>query len=316
MTGRVTESMPEPRLHADEVDIDASLVERLLAAQFPHWADLSVSRVDSSAGTSNVMYRLGADLAVRLPRTPDAAHGVDKEQRWLPHLAPHLPLAVPEVLGAGVPGEGYPLPWTVCRWLDGHDALTVPLTDPRHAAVELARFVVALRRVDPAGGPPAFRGGSVRERDDHVRDAIRDLSAERALAARAATVAWEDALGLPPWQGEPVWVHSDLIPGNLLARNGKLSAVIDFGAAGIGDPACDTMVAWTMLTAETRPLFRAAVDVDDETWARGRGWALCFGLTAAHYYRVSNPVFAALGRRAMDEALADFHGFRPEPSGP
>jgi len=293
------------RLHADEVDIAVSLVRRLLAEQFPQWADLPVSVVDSAAGTSNVMYRLGDDLAVRLPRTPDAARGVDKERRWLPHLSPHLPLAVPEVLGAGTPGEGYPLPWTVCRWLDGDDALTVPLPDLSHTATELARFVVALRRVDPAGAPPAFRGGSVRERDDHVRDAIRDLGAAGALDADAVTAAWEDALGLPAWPGDPVWVHSDLLPGNLLARNGKLSAVIDFGAAGTGDPACDTMVAWTTLTARTRPLFRAAVDVDDATWARGRGWALCFGLTAAHYYRVSNPVFAALGRRAMDEVFAD-----------
>ncbi|REK91959.1 phosphotransferase [Streptomyces inhibens] len=299
--------MTSAKMHADEVDIDASLVGRLVAAQFPQWADLPVTKV-RSAGTDNAMYRLGDDMAVRLPLTPGAARGVDKEQRWLPRLAPLLPLAVPMPLGKGVPGEGYDLPWSVYRWLDGENVFDEPLTDLRAAAVELGRFVVALRQVDATAGPPSFRGGPLRTRDDDVRVAIRDLDADGTLDGAAATAAWEAALRVPAWHGAPVWVHSDLLPGNLLARDGRLSAVIDFGGLGVGDPACDMMAAWAVLSAETRDLFRAAAGADDATWARGRGWALCFGLTALHYYRVTNPVLADVGRRTICEALADCRG--------
>ncbi|WP_054045659.1 aminoglycoside phosphotransferase family protein [Alloactinosynnema sp. L-07] len=294
--------MSVSKLHADEVEIDSSLVGGLLAAQFPRWADLSLTLVTSQAGTSNVLYRLGEDMVVRLPRTPGAADSVALESRWLSRLAPELPFAVPEVLGEGLPTDGYPLQWSVCRWLDGDDVLTNPDVDEHHAAIDLGRFIGALRKVD-AEGPPAFRGGPLATRDAGVRAAVRDLGG--TIDAAAATAAWEKALATPEWTGDPVWLHSDLLPGNLLARDGRLTAVIDFGACGVGDPACDTMPVWTVLSAETRPLFRAQVDVDDATWARGRGWALCFGLGAADYYEVRNPVFAALGRRVVGEVLAD-----------
>nr|WP_040875598.1 aminoglycoside phosphotransferase family protein [Streptomyces purpureus] len=290
-------------MHADELDIDEELVERLVAAQFPQWAGLPVVRVES-AGTDNAMYRLGADLVVRLPRIPGAAHQVEKEQRWLPRLAPALPLQVPVPLCKGVPGEGFPMAWSVYRWLEGANAFDEPIADLPHAAVTLGRFVVALRKVDADGGPRSFRGGPLSSRDDDVRLAIRDLGADGTLDAAAATEAWETALALPQWQGAPVWVHGDLLPGNLLARGGRLSAVIDFGAVGVGDPACDTIPAWTLLDAGTRDLFRAEADVDNATWGRGRGWALCFGLTAYHYYRVTNPALAAVGLRSVTEILA------------
>ncbi|MFI2370812.1 aminoglycoside phosphotransferase family protein [Streptomyces sp. NPDC018833] len=297
--------MSSVKMHADEVDIDKSLVGRLVAAQFPRWAHLPVTKVPS-AGTDNAMYRLGSDLVVRLPRIPDAARQVDKEQRWLPFLAPHLPLAVPVPLGKGVPGEGYELPWSVYRWLDGANAFDEPVADVAETAMELGRFGAALRTVDAAGGPASFRGGPVRTRDDEVRAAIRDLGADGTVDAEAATAAWEEVLRLPQWTGDPVWVHSDLLPGNLLVRAGRLSAVIDFGCVGVGDPACDMMAAWTLLTAGTRDLFREAAEVDDATWARGRGWALSWGLVTEHYYRVKNPVLATVGRRALREALAEY----------
>lgn len=212
-------------------------------------------------------------------------------------------------LGKGVPGEGYDLPWSVYRWLDGDNAHEQPIVDLDHAAVQLGRFVAALRQVDAADGPTSFRGGPVSTREDDVRAAIRDLGADGTVDADVATAAWEEVLRLPQWDGDPVWIHSDLLPGNLLVGKGRLSAVIDFGGLGVGDPACDMMVAWTLLSAETRGLFREAADVDDVTWARGRGWALCFGLMAEHYYRVKNPVLASVGRRAMSQALADHqHG--------
>ncbi|MGK5499095.1 aminoglycoside phosphotransferase family protein [Streptomyces sp. URMC 125] len=296
-------------MHADEIATDAALVRRLVAAQFPQWADLPVTAVEP-AGTDNAMYRLGGGLVVRLPRLPGGARQVDREHRWLPHLAPLLPLEVPVPVGRGEPGEGYPLPWSVYRWLEGENLFDRPPADLHGTAVALGRFTAALRRAGTAGGPPpSFRGGPVSARDGDVRTAVRDLAADGELDGEAATAAWEEVLRLPQWQGDPVWVHADLLPGNLLARDGRLNAVIDFGGAGVGDPACDAMSAWTLLTADTREAFREAAGVDDDaTWARGRGWALCFGLGALHYYRTTNPALAAVGRRAVEEVLAEVRG--------
>ncbi|MEW1639137.1 aminoglycoside phosphotransferase family protein [Streptomyces sp. NPDC093801] len=291
-------------MHQDEADTDEALVAALIRAQFPRWARLPVAGV-VSAGTDNAMYRLGDDLVVRLPRIPGAAADVAKEHRWLPHLAPHLPLDVPEPLGRGVAGEGFPHPWSVYRWLDGEDLFAEPVADLHETALALGRFVAALRGVDAAGAPVSFRGGPVATRDEGVRAAIRDLGADGTHDATAATAVWEETLRLPQWEGAPVWLHGDLLPGNLLARGGRLRAVIDFGGVGAGDPACDTMAAWTLLTAATRAPFREASGADDATWARGRGWALCFGLTAEHYYRGTNPVLAAVAHRTVAEVLAD-----------
>ncbi|MFF9913805.1 aminoglycoside phosphotransferase family protein [Streptomyces sp. NPDC013457] len=284
----------------------ADLVRALVAAQFPQWAGLPVTPL-ASAGTDNDMYRLGDALAVRLPKTAETAGSVVKEQRWLPHLAPHLPLPVPVPVGAGRPGEGFGLPWSVYDWLDGADAFDAPICDLAHAAVELGRFGVALRGVDAAGGPRSFRGGHVTEwTGDHIDRAIRELGADGTVDGAAAAAAWESVLRLPQWDRDPVWVHGDLLPGNLLTREGRLSAVIDFGGLGTGDPACDMMAAWTLLTAETRPLFREAARVDDATWARGRGWALGWGLVTEHCYRGRNEVLAAVAHRAWTEALPEF----------
>jgi aminoglycoside phosphotransferase (APT) family kinase protein len=292
-------------MRPDEVDIDGPLVHRLIAKQFPRWADLPIARV-RSAGTDNALYRLGADMTVRLPRIPSAAEDVDKEQRWLPRLSLLLPVAIPIPLGRGTPDEGFPYPWSVYRWLDGHNAVDEPIVDLADAATRLGRFVAALRRFDATDGPPSFRGGPVSARDDDVRAAIRDLGADGTVNADVATAAWQTAVAAPAWDGAPVWVHADLHPGNLLARQGRLAAVIDFGGLGVGDPACDMLPAWTLLTARTRDLFRAEADVDDATWTRGRGWGLYFGVGAVHVYRVTNPVLAAIGHHAMTEAVADY----------
>lgn len=299
--------MSTRRMHVDEVDTDAPLARRLLAAQFPQWAKLPIQPVPS-AGTDNAIYRLGDDMAVRLPRIHGAALQVDKEHRWLPRLAPLLPLAIPVPLGKGTPADGYPWPWSVYRWLDGENATVERIAGSDHAATELGRFIAALQRVDPNGGPRpgehnSFRGVPLAVRDPPTRAAIGSLHS--TLDTSAATAAWEAALRATAWQRAPVWIHGDLLAGNLLARQGRLSAVIDFGCLGVGDPACDVMAAWTFLSAESREVFRAALGVDDATWARGRGWALSFGLIALPYYRVSNPVLARIARRAIDEALAD-----------
>jgi len=294
------------KMHSDEVDIDAALVARLIAAQFPQWADLPVVKLPS-AGTDHAMYRLADDMVVRLPRIPRAADQVDREQRWLPHLAPHLPLQVPVPLARGAPGQVFPMPWSVYAWLDGENAFDRPIVDLRDAAVELGGFVAALRRIEATGGPQSYRGGPMSTSDDQAtRAAIRDLGAEGMIDGEAATAAWEQVLALPQWEGTPGWLHGDLMPGNLLTRHGRLTGVIDFGIVGIGDPACDLIPAWYLFRGDTREQFRAAADVDDTTWARGRGWALCCGLGSEHYYRIKNPALAAVGRRAMFEALADY----------
>ncbi len=296
--------MPTPKLRPDEIDIDGPLVNRLIAKQFPQWAGLPIAKV-RSAGTDNAMYRLGVDMAVRLPRLPRAARHVDKEQRWLPRLSPLLPLAIPVPLGRGVPDEGFPYPWSVYRWLDGANIVDEPIVDLHDAAARLGRFVAALRRIDATGAPASFRGGPISARDEDIRATVRNLGANGLVDADLATAAWETARTAPIWDGPPVWVHADLHPANLLARQGRLTAVIDFGDLGLGDPACDMLPAWTLLTAETRARFRAEARVDDATWARGRGWGLYLGLGAVHVYRVTNPVLSAVGQHAVTEVLAD-----------
>ena len=298
--------MPADRMHADEVDTDAPLVRRLLAAQFPQWADLPIEPV-RSAGTDNAIYRLGDDMAVRLPRIHWATGQVDKEQRWLPRLAPHLPLAIPVPLATGAPGEGYPWRWSVCRWLEGENATIERIADPRQAATDLAHFITALQRTDPAGGPSSgppnsSRGVPLAMRDAETRTAIAALRG--MLDAGAVTAAWEAALHAPAWHRPPVWVHGDLQSGNLLAVKGRLSAVIDFGCLGVGDPACDMIVAWNLFSAETREAFRAALQVDDATWERGRGWALSVALIALPYYLNTNPVIVGNSRHTIAEVLA------------
>ncbi len=294
--------MPPGKMHADEVHTDAALVGRLVAAQFPQWAGLPIAPVPS-AGTDNALYRLGDDMAVRLPRIPGAVGQVEKEGRWLPALAPLLPLAIPVPLAQGSPSADYPWPWSVYRWLSGENATIERIADPHHFATALARFIAALHRIDPTGGPPSSRGVPLATRNAPTRAAIAALRG--MIDTDAATAAWEAALRAPAWHGPPTWSHGDLQSGNLLAVGGRLSAVIDFGCLGVGDPACDLQVAWNLLPAETRGVFRAALPVDDATWARGRGWALSVGLIALPYYQHTNPVLAGISRHAIAAVLAD-----------
>lgn len=289
-------------MHADEVHTDVPLVRRLLATQFPDWAALPLARVPSS-GTDNALYRLGDDMVVRLPRIDWAVAGVDREQEWLPRLAPLLPVAVPAPLAKGRPAEGYPWPWSVYRWLDGENPAVDRVADPDSLARDIARFVRASQPLDPAGAPPAGRGVPLAARDGPTRTAIAALHG--MIDTEATTAAWDAELQTPAWPGPSVWVHGDLSPGNLLLRGGRLAAVIDFAGVGVGDPACDLIVAWNLLPAETRPVFRAELRVDDATWARGRGWALSVALIQLPYYKDTNPALAANARHVIGEVLAD-----------
>jgi aminoglycoside phosphotransferase (APT) family kinase protein len=295
------------KMHADEIDTDASLVGRLLAAQFPQWAGLPIEPVPS-AGTDNALYRLGADMVVRLPSVHRAVGQVEKEQEWLPRLAPLLPLAIPVPLAKGVPAEDYAWEWSVYRWLEGETATIERIADLGQAAVDLAQFIAALRSVDPSDGPApgehnSFRGVPLAARDAPARAAIDALG--NAIDVSAVTAGWEEALRAPEWQRPPVWIHGDIDSRNLLLEQGRISAVIDFGCLGVGDPACDLMIAWTLLSGEARDHFRAALSVDDASWARGRGWALSWALIALPYYLDTNPVIVRDARRTIVEVLSD-----------
>jgi aminoglycoside phosphotransferase (APT) family kinase protein len=292
---------------AAEVQIDLSLVRRLVAAQFPQWASLAIEPVES-AGWDNTIFRLGHDLAVRLPRRRVSAEHVRNEHRWLPVMAPHLPLAVPVPIGLGVPGEGYPWHWTVCPWLPGGLAALTPVADLGRAATSLARFIVALQSMDPAGGlVHEFRGVSLAAHDHNAKAAAAVL--QDSLDIGPLLEVWEAALASPAWNGPPLWIHGDLHPANMLVRDHELSAVIDFGLLGVGDPACDLMIAWMYLSADSRDVFRHALAVDHAMWSRGRGWALQSGLRMAAY-SADNPVLGDIGRYTLAEVLADFQQAR------
>jgi aminoglycoside phosphotransferase (APT) family kinase protein len=290
------------KVHPDEVDIDASVVRRLLAAQFPQWAGLPVKRFES-AGTDNALFRLGEEMAVRLPQLKGPSEYVDLEHRWLPRLAPLLPVAIPAPLAKGSPAEGFPWPWSVYRWHDGENPAIDNLAEPGLLAQDLAAFITALRRIDTTDAPPAARGVPLASRDAPTRAAIDDLHG--LVDTEAVTAVWEDTLRLPTQSGPHCWVHGDLSPGNVLTTRGRLSAVIDFGGVGVGDPTVDLMVAWNLLPAGAREVFRAALQVDDDTWTRGRGWALSIALIQLPYYRNTNPVLAANARHVIAEVLAD-----------
>jgi aminoglycoside phosphotransferase (APT) family kinase protein len=291
-------------MHADEVPTDVALAQRLIAAQFPEWAALPVEPVPFR-GTDNALYRLGEDKVVRLPTRPRTAMTLEKERRWLPRLAPLVPLAIPTPLGEGEPGEGYPFTWSVYRWLPGRIAAEEPLADPRRAALDLAGFIAALHQIDASGAPGPGehnfgRGEPLVNRDAPMRAAIEKLCAGNLVAI------WEEALAAPEWSGPPVWIHGDLDSRNLLVENGRLSAVIDFGSVGVGDPATDVMVAWKLFAGESRKLFREALAVDDATWTRARGWVVSQAVIALAYYTMEmNQLLVREAQRWLQEALAD-----------
>lgn len=294
-------------MHAGEVHTDEALVKRLLAAQFPQWADLPILRV-RSAGTDNALYRLGDDRVVRLPRIDWAIGQIEKERQWLPKLAPFLPFAIPVPLVKGKPGEGYPWEWAVYQWLEGESASLDGISDLSQMAVDMADFINALQRIDTANAPLAvehdLRGAPLSTRDEDTREAIDALKDK--IDSKLALMIWEEALQAPQWDKEPVWFHGDLLPGNLLVKEGRLHAVIDFSGLGAGDPACDLMLAWGLFSGESRTVFRNAIGVDAATWSRGRGHALSQALIFIPYYWDTNPIGVANAMRTVSEILAEY----------
>ncbi|MFE2019139.1 aminoglycoside phosphotransferase family protein [Streptomyces sp. NPDC059499] len=298
--------MSAGHMHPGVHPIDDGLVRRLIAEHFPQWNGLAVKRWPSG-GTVNAMYRLGDDMVVRLPLVRGGAGDVAMEQEWLPRLAPHLPTRIPEVLGAGEPSQGYPWPWSVYRWLPGEIPEAGTLSEPVLLAEDLSAFVAAMRSIALPAAPKAHRGGPVASQDAETRAAIQELRGipEEDVDCDAAVAVWEETLRAPGWDGPPVWLHADLMPGNLLIDDGRLTSVIDFGCAGVGDPACDMFPAWNLLPAAARRVFREALAVDDATWIRGRGRTLSQALIALPYYRKTNLAMAHNARHVIQAVLEE-----------
>jgi aminoglycoside phosphotransferase (APT) family kinase protein len=295
---------PAPR---DPPVIDAGLVRRLIDSQFPQWSDLPITPVEFD-GWDNRTFRLGSELTVRLPSGGWYAQQVEKEQRWLPVLAPQVPLPIPTPVARGAPGAGFPYSWSVYRWLDGDLATNARIRDLPGFARSLARFLAALGRVDATGGPAPgehnfHRGGPLATYEEETLESIDALGDE--VPRDDVHRAWADAMSTS-WDREPVWFHGDVATGNLLVRDERLAAVLDFGSSGVGDPACDTVIAWTFLSGPSRDAFRTELDVDPGTWSRGRGWALWKALISLVGHLERDAPDAALARRDIDQVLADF----------
>jgi len=246
-------------------------------------------------------------MSVRLPSAEHYVEAVAKEHRWLPILAPQLPLPVPQPLAMGAPGSGFPWPWSVYRWIDGTPVTTETITDLPQFAADLADFLTALYKLDPADGPPPgthnfFRGGPLTVYDGEMREQLNALNGhiDTALAAEV----WRDAL-TAAWHGSPVWFHGDAQPGNLLLDHGRLSAVLDFGGCGVGDPACDTTIAWTFLSGDSSRIFRERLPLDSATWVRGRGWAIWKATKVLVAALDNDPQDAAFTKGVIQKILAD-----------
>ncbi|MCU1370844.1 MAG: putative kinase, aminoglycoside phosphotransferase family, partial [Ilumatobacteraceae bacterium] len=297
-TAPVTGPVDQP---AAEVVITAPLVRALLTDQHPDLADRPL--VELAHGWDNVAFRLGHDLIVRLPRRALAAPLVLHEQRWLPDLAPTLPLPVPAPLRIGQPNADYPWTWSIVPWFEGRSALTDPPADPVAAARSLGAFLRALHRPAPADAPPnPYRGIPLAGRDELTNQWIDQLPDH--IDSPQVRACWGAHVALPRWDAPPVWLHGDLHPHNVVVHEGAVAAIIDFGDITSGDPATDLGIAWMLLPAAARPVLRDAAGADDATWARGRGWALALGL-AYLANSASTPGFARLGRRTIDAVLAD-----------
>ena len=280
--------------------ITLSLVTDLINEQFSEWTHLPISPVKES-GWDNRMFRLGENMVIRLPSAEPYALQVQKEQTWLPILAPNLTVPIPEPLAMGHPSKKYSWHWSVYRWIEGESASSLMLDDDHleHIASGLAQFLNELHKIDATGGPLAgphnfYRGASPSIYDAEVRSAITQL--QGFIDTDAVTALWEKALS-STWHKDPVWIHGDLSAGNILVKNNKLAAIIDFGGMGVGDPACDLVIAWTFLRNESRKVFKSQVNLDKDTWARARGWALWKALIT----------LAPLKDKTSTEALKQLH---------
>lgn len=290
-------------MHANEIVITVKLVEKLVATQFPEYADQSVQPVESS-GTDNALFRLGSKLVVRLPRLPVKEAHIEKEYTWLPILAPHLPIKMPRPVALGKPNNEYPCQWSIFEWIDGRPVSETTVADINQTAKDLADFIKNLQRINAAGGPQPKgtydRGVPLARRDLPTREAIAKL--EDMYDIEKLHSEWQTALDATSWQSDPVWIHGDLDGRNMLAKDGKLCAIIDFGSLNVGDPAYDAMVAWKIFSGESRNIFKEQLEVDEVTWTRGRGIVLSQAVMILSYYTMTtNPTLFKEAQKWMKE---------------
>ena len=287
--------------------IDAATVRHLIASQFPQWASLDVQPVITQ-GWSNKTFRLGRDKLVRLPRLAAYEPAIEKECLWLPKLAPYLPLAIPLPVVIGKPQIECPMKWAVFQWIEGETATQANIADLSTFTHDIAMFLLALQRIDASDGPPPgahnfYRGGSLVTYDSEVQQALSCLQGK--IDVDVAQEIWQTALACE-CHHPPVWIHGDVSLGNLLLQDGALIAVIDFGNMGVGDPACDLVIAWNVFDARSRAVFRDTLRLDDATWARGRGWALWKALIIEAGLAETNACELATPRRIIDVVIADY----------
>lgn len=297
------------KMHENELEIDDNLVHGLIKNQCPQWAKLPLKPITSS-GTDNALFRLGNEYVVRLPRIEWSLGSIDKninkEWEWLPKIAKLLTIPISEPLFKGEPDANYPWLWTITRWNEGDNPNFEEENEHESLAKDLALFLNQLHNIKLIDGPFSRRGISLntKELDAETRKALSELEGE--IDIQSTTLLWNHLSTISYWCKDPLWVHGDFLPGNILIQNHRLSAVIDFSDVGIGDPACDLVIAWSLLNANSRRIFRKNLDhIDDDTWERGRGWALSIALIMLPYYKNSNPVLAKLARRMIEQVLSE-----------
>jgi aminoglycoside phosphotransferase (APT) family kinase protein len=296
------------RMHTDQLEVSTRDVEALVAEQFPQWSHLPVTRVPSH-GTVHLLFRLGDDLVARLPMQvgdPQTAYAaLAAEQRAARLLLGRVPVATPEPVAMGAPSPAYPPPWAVYRWLPGTLAYDVPdAAASPGLGTDLAAFVVAVRALETGGRTfdRDGRGGRLTDVDDYVdRCLSRDTT---PFAAADLSVVWARLRVTRRCEAD-VMTHGDLMPGNLLLRQKRLSAVIDVGMLGPADPALDLQPAWNLLTGNGRSAFRDALGTAADEWDRGKAWAFAQAIGCLDYYRVSNPVMSQTAVRTLAALLDD-----------
>lgn len=291
----------------NEITINEALAQYLIDKQFPEWSHLPIEPVKTS-GWDNRTFHLGTEMLIRMPSAAGYAGQAEKEQTWLPQLAPHLPLPIPAPIALGAPDEAYPWKWSINHWLPGQIVSVGSIRDLCQFAVQLAEFLKALQQIDATNGPLAgpqsfYRGGDIAIYDAETRQAIEVLKND--IDASLATEIWETALSTK-WQTEPVWVHGDISVGNLLVNNGELSAVIDFGQLAVGDPACDLAIAWVFFDEKSRKAFFQTLQLDKETVARGRAWALWKALILVSGIASSTNTDKQTWLRVISEIMKDY----------